>query len=396
MQEKILILNGSFSELTIIQKAKAMGYYVVTTGNMPNLIGHQYANQYIPADYSDKEQILSIVKKNGISKIISNANDFGVLTAAYVAEQMGWKGHDSYEHALLLHHKDKFKEYCAKKNIPSPKSVIFTDRYAALEYIKNCDYPVIVKANDLTGGKGIIKANTLKEAEFAVENAFTKSRDKHILVEPYLNGRQQSFGGFISNKKIIASFSNDCLSVVNPYLIQAETLPAKNIEAIRSQLEDVMLKIVNDLNLCDGIFCLQYIVCDEKPYIIEVMRRCFGNQFLTLASANTGFPWEEAYILAQTGQDTSGIVCREPERKYCGHFGIMASENGILKEYAISPEFEKHIFMKIDMLKPGDMIEDYMNQRIAYVYYEYDNAEKMRNESQHFQEMVSVEVDDCT
>ncbi len=388
-----MILNGSFSELTLIQKAKEMGFYVVTTGNMPALIGHSYADEYIPADYSDKEQILSLVKENRITKIVSNANDFGVLTAAYVAEQMGWEGHDTYEHAVLLHHKDKFKAYCIEKGIPSPKSEIFTDKGAAFTYAKNCCYPIIVKANDLTGGKGISRAVNFSEAEAAIENAFQKSRDKCIVMEPFLTGRQQSFGGFISGGKIIAAYSNDCISVVNPYLIQAETLPAEQIETIRPELERIMQEIVSDLNLCDGIFCLQYMVCDGRPYIIEMMRRCFGNQFLTLASANTGFPWEEAYLLAQTGQDTSGITCGEPERKYCGHYGIMISQNGIFKRYTIAPEFEKHIFMKIDMLKPGEAIEDCMNQRVAYVYYAYDSGAEMRAASRHFHEMVHVELE---
>ena len=49
--KKVLILNGSFCEVPIIKKAKELGYYVVTTGNMPNLVGHQYADEYIPADY---------------------------------------------------------------------------------------------------------------------------------------------------------------------------------------------------------------------------------------------------------------------------------------------------------------------------------------------------------
>ena len=44
MQKKLLILNGSFCELPLIQEAKKMGYYVITTGNMPNLVGHQYAD----------------------------------------------------------------------------------------------------------------------------------------------------------------------------------------------------------------------------------------------------------------------------------------------------------------------------------------------------------------
>ena len=50
-KKRVLVLNGSFCEAPIIKKAKEMGMYVITTGNAPNLIGHQYADEYIPADY---------------------------------------------------------------------------------------------------------------------------------------------------------------------------------------------------------------------------------------------------------------------------------------------------------------------------------------------------------
>ena len=90
-KERLLMLNGSFCEMPIIQEAKALGYYVVTTGNAPELVGHKVADEYISCDYSDKEAVLDLVRKHHIDRIVSCANDFGVLTAAYVAEQMGWK-----------------------------------------------------------------------------------------------------------------------------------------------------------------------------------------------------------------------------------------------------------------------------------------------------------------
>lgn len=394
MKEKLLILNGSFSEVPIIEEAKKLGYYVITTGNMPDLIGHKYSDEYIPADYSDKEKILELVKENNIDHIVSCANDFGVLTASYVAEKMGWKGLDTYEHAVLLHHKDKFKAYCIENDIPSPRSVIFTNIEDAYRYIEDRKYPIIVKANDLTGGKGILKAENVTEAREALKNAFTKSRDKHILVEPFLIGNQQSFGAFISKGKIIATYSNDCYSPINPYLIQSETLPAKGIEKIRGELESIILKIVKDLNLADGIFCLQYIVCDGKPYVIEMMRRCFGNQFLTLARMNSGFPWEKAYILASIGQDTSHIIPEAPKYKYCGHHGIMATKNGILKDYTINESIEKHIFQKIEILSPGDAINDYLNERVAYIYYSYDNREEMDAAVNVLNDLINIEFED--
>ena len=97
--KKLLILNGSFCEEPLIKTAKQMGFYVVTTGNMPELCGHKFSDKYINADYSNKEAILQIVKTEKIDHIVSCANDFGALTAAYVAEKMGWEGHDTFANA---------------------------------------------------------------------------------------------------------------------------------------------------------------------------------------------------------------------------------------------------------------------------------------------------------
>ncbi len=85
-----------------------------TTGNNPNLIGHQYANEYIEADYSDQIAILGLSRKLSIDAICSSANDFGAITASYVAEKLSLPGHDNYKTALIIHQKDKFKQTFTK------------------------------------------------------------------------------------------------------------------------------------------------------------------------------------------------------------------------------------------------------------------------------------------
>lgn len=75
---------------------------MVTSGNRPDMPGHKEADQYIQADYSDKDAILEMVKEEKIDGIVSCAHDYGMVTAAYVAEQMGWKGHDSLKNTMLL------------------------------------------------------------------------------------------------------------------------------------------------------------------------------------------------------------------------------------------------------------------------------------------------------
>lgn len=392
--KKLLILNGSISEVTLIDKAKELSYYVITSGNAPSLIGHSHSDEYIMADYSDKEAILKIVKENNVDRIVSCANDFGVITSSYVAEKMGWPGHDSYETSVLLHQKDLFKEFIQSIGIRTPISKPFSDKESAVEYVQNAEYPIIVKATDLTGGKGILRANNIDEALAAIDNAFNRSRVKHIVIEPFIEGEQQTIHTFIKDKKVVSSVSNDAFSPINPYLIQAELFPAKGIEKIQDELISFIELICNKLNLVDGMLTLQYIVKDGKPYIIELMRRALGNQYLTVAGVMNGFPWEEALIRAETGMDLSVLKSSSPKAKFAGHHGIMATRNGIIKSYSIPPEIEAHIFKKIEMVKPGGRIDDYMNERIAYIYYTYDNYDEALDAVLNMNKKINIEYGD--
>ncbi len=390
--EKLLILNGSLSEITLIEKAKELGFHVITTGNDPSLIGHSYADEYVPADYSDKEAVLQLVKDHGIDRIVSCANDFGVLTASFVAEKMGWPGHDTLENATLLHQKDAFKEFIYGLGIRCPHSVPFDDEAEALVALDGMAYPLIAKAVDLTGGKGICKAVNREEAVRAIHQAFEASRQGRIVLEPFIEGVQQSIDAFVKDGHVIASVSNDTYSPINPYLIQSETLPAKGIELIEDELHGFIEAICAELGLVDGMFTLQYIVSDGKPYVIEMMRRCLGNQFLTVAHAVSGFPWEEALIRAETGMPLDDLAWEEPLAPFVGHHGIMTTKNGVVKGYSIDPQIEKHLFKKIDIMEAGDVIDNHLNQRVAYLYYAYDDQDEMIRDVSHINDLIEVEL----
>lgn len=389
----VLILNGSLSEITIIQAAQKLGFYVVTTGNDPSLIGHQFADEYVPADYSNGNAVLDIVKSKGIDRVISCANDFGVLTACYVAEKLGMPGHDTFKNALLIHQKDLFKNYLAKMEIRSPLSKAFSDEEEAKQFALTMEYPIIAKAVDLTGGKGILKAEDYSAAPAAISYAFAASRRHSIVLEPFIEGAQQSLVAFVVDGKVISSVSNDTYMPINPYLIQSETLPAKGIELVQDELHSTIETICRDLGLEDGLFTLQYIVRDGKPYIIEAMRRCLGNQFLTVAHASNGFPWEEALVRAETGMGGySQMKIENPIAPYVGHHGVMATENGVIDDIRIDEELEKHLFHRVDIMGPGDTFTNYMQQRASYLYYSFETREEIDSVASRLNELSAVVI----
>ncbi len=99
------------------------------------------------------------------------------------------------------------KEFLKKYNIPSASFKVFTDRKKAKKYIDKRGAPIVVKADGLAAGKGVIVAQTVKEAKKAVdlimvEKAFGAAGDK-VVVEECLIGEEASFIAFTDGKTVL-------------------------------------------------------------------------------------------------------------------------------------------------------------------------------------------------
>lgn len=99
------------------------------------------------------------------------------------------------------------KKIMHKYNIPTAESKDFTDVKTATEYIKEKGTPLVLKADGLAAGKGVIIANTEEEAVNAlnilmVDKAFGQAGEK-IIIEEFLCGEEASFLVFTDGKAIV-------------------------------------------------------------------------------------------------------------------------------------------------------------------------------------------------
>lgn len=375
---KALLLCASHNDLGLIRALKKLGYEIVVTGNIPELPGERFADKYIQADYSDKELILNIARTEKIDVICQCCNDFGVYTAAYVAENMGLPGYDSYETTLTLHNKDKFKEFAATNEILSPRASSFSDRKSALEYIETVSFPIIIKPTDASAGNGIHRANTKQEAIKAVQEAFERSRAGRIVIEPFIVGTQHGFCTFLIDKKVVACSSNNEYSILNPYRVEIDTFPADNYDEVRDMLVGQIEKMASLLSLKDGIFHLQYIMQDGQPYIIEVMRRILGNMYSIPAGLLNGFDWDYWETRAKCGltlQDfPQGIV----QEGFFAYKTLLGKQNGIIKSVQVPDKYKKYLLHTFLLKKEGDVITKYQSEPIGFLFFIFSSQEEMK------------------
>lgn len=393
--KKILILNGSHSEIPLICAAKQLGYFVITSGNNPNLIGHAYADLYEYGDYSDENKMLEIAQKNKIDAVCSCANDFGAISAAFVAEKMHLQGHDSYETCKILHQKDKFKVFSREKGILTPMADNYTNIEDAKRHGKEYKYPMIIKPVDLTGGKGVRKVDNVVEYEQAIEEAFIKSKQGRIVVEKYINGTYHSFSTFLVDKKVIAFYSDNEYSYINPYFVASSCGPASDEELIKDTLIAQAEIFAHELNLVNGVFHMQYVMDQNKmPYIIDITRRCSGDIYTEPVEHALDIPWSKWIVMSECGYSSDKFVKQAVVRnKICGRHCVMARTNGNVKSVKISKELRKNIYKELMWWESGYTISNYLVDKLGIIFYEFDTREEMSDKLSRLEELITIEFE---
>jgi phosphoribosylamine--glycine ligase len=99
------------------------------------------------------------------------------------------------------------KDFLKKHNIPTAAYQTFTDVAAAIDYIKTNGAPIVIKADGLAAGKGVIVAQTEAEAIAAVEDMLSGNKfgeaGHRVVIEEFLVGEEASFIAMVDGKHIL-------------------------------------------------------------------------------------------------------------------------------------------------------------------------------------------------
>ena len=151
----------------------------------------------ISININNNEEILELSKKENVDIVIPGPEIPLVNGIVDLLNQNNIKTFGPSKAAAKLEGSKNFtKEVCKAGNIPTANYKLFSNQQEALNYINNISLPIVIKADGLAAGKGVVIANTLEEASEAVRDSFSgkfgEAGDR-ILIEEHLNGIEASF-----------------------------------------------------------------------------------------------------------------------------------------------------------------------------------------------------------
>ncbi|PKN38794.1 MAG: phosphoribosylglycinamide synthetase [Deltaproteobacteria bacterium HGW-Deltaproteobacteria-2] len=388
-KKKLLLAGGGYADIPLILSAKKLGYYVITSGNRPDELGHKYSDEYKMADFSDCEAILKLANNLKVSAICACCNDFSALSAAYTAEKLGLPGHDPYKVARVIHYKDQYRQFAFEHGIAAPKAISFTNKKDALEGMKSFAFPVIIKPVDLTGGKGMSTINEITEAEMAIEKALAVSRMKRAVAEEFISGSRHGFSVFLVDCRVVFFFSDNEHYFLNPYLVSAASVPGIVPQKAMKTLCAESEKIASLLSLKTGIFHIQYILRGEEPIIIEICRRAPGDLYIKLVEHATGVDYPSWIVKSSAGLDCSGLTQVEPKGFFTRHC-VMSATAGRVRDILFDDSIKEQIIDKFMWWEKGDVVSDVMTTKFGIVFLKFQSQDEMMEKTEHMQELIRV------
>jgi phosphoribosylamine--glycine ligase len=205
----VLIIGGGGREHALAWKAAQsakVSHVFLAPGNAGTALEDKLTNIDVGAE--DVPALVAFAQQNQIDLTIVGPEVPLVLGVVDAFQAKGLKIFGPSQAAAQLEGSKAFtKDFLERHTIPTADYQNFTDIEPALAYVQAKGAPIVVKADGLAAGKGVIVAMTLTEAEDAIRdmlagNAFGEAGSR-VVIEEFLDGEEASFIVMVDGKNVL-------------------------------------------------------------------------------------------------------------------------------------------------------------------------------------------------
>lgn len=277
--KKVLVIGAGFLQDFVIQKAKSMGYETIAVDANPDSIGFCHTDKYKVINIVDEKACLAYAKEEKIDGVLTAATEYGVLSAAYIAEQMSLVGL-KYEAAKTIKNKYQVRKCLFESKVDDAAQAYEVSENTDLsQLVETLCFPVMVKPCDGSGSRAVSRVDEASQFADACQKAMEESITHCAEVETFITGREYGAESLVVNGEVhVLGIMRKWMTAPPYYAELGHAMPSGLDEKVEKKIIECVEKAIRALGINSGAVNMDLLVTeDNKVSIVDIGARMGGN-----------------------------------------------------------------------------------------------------------------------
>lgn len=391
MAKKLLFLGGGRSNIGAIQTAKKMGIECYVAGIAGDYPCNKYADRLIEVDMLDKYATYEAVKDLDIDGVLICCSDKALETCGYLCDKLNLPG-ISESSAILSSNKYAMKQALIEGGVTTAKYQKVENENDLMKASSNLSFPLMVKAVDLQGSKGIYKADNYDELKTFYKQVCIDSSENYCIVEEYIDGIEMGAQSFIYNGEVL--FVQPHGDVISHFgSISAPTghyTPVALSEETVSIIETEAKKAIKAIGMDNCAVNMDFILKDGVPYFLELTGRVGANCLPMMMSYYWGFDYYQMIVSMAVGLNPKDFFKPISEKNTTLTRMLTSCVSGVVKSVSICGEAPYYSMF----ISPGSSVHTFRNANdcIGEMLCQGNSLEECELKSDIFMKSLEIEL----
>lgn len=362
--KRLMVLGAGFPQAQLIDAAREMGYHTVVCSIPGDYPGFSHADEAVLADISDPEAVLAAAKECRADGIATCCLDTGVRALGYACERLGFPGL-SEAAAVRCADKWQMKQAFMAAGVNTARCLRVTDRAELDGALDTLTLPVVVKAVDLQGSKGVYICRSRDEARGAFDEAMGLTRQSHLIVEEYIEGNELGAQAFMYRGRPVFILPHGDITYMSRTAVPIGhyvpiDAPASVIDAAIEQSE----RAIAAVGLDNCAVNIDLIERDGRIYVIELTGRAGATCLAELVSIWYGMDYFKMIAAMAMGDDPVAIYEARAGGDTANASRMLLSEvSGTVRSIRNDAAMDESIYDLSLIVREGDRVERFTNAK---------------------------------
>lgn len=379
--KRLLILGAGRGQLGLYKAAKELGIHTIA-GTMPN--AHKpcldLSDETCYMDISNPNDVLEKSKELNLDGVATCCLDTGIHSLGKVSDELNLIG-IAEQTAILCNDKSKMKKAFMENDVNTAKYFEISSEKNLKDALGIISLPVIIKATDLQGSKGIYIAKNEEEAINGFNQTMSLTKRDYCIVEEFIEGYEFGAQAFVYDNEVLFVMPHGDETYMSHTAVPVgHYVPLDVKEDVIEKTKIEVKKAINALGLNNCAVNVDMILKNDEVYIIELTGRVGANCLPELVEINYGIEYYKMIASMAVSENPMEFWSKRSKERKAGlaRMIIETEKSGILKEIKNNNIMDDDIVEITFFKEENDEIRKFENSNdcIGQIIVKDDNIKK--------------------